>query len=176
MRLADPDVLLQRMLAGGTRALARMMSYAESSRPEHRTYLASIYSHAGKACLIGLTGVPGSGKSTLVRSMTLTMRARGQSVGIVAVDPSTPFTGGAILGDRVRMADLAKDQGVFIRSMATREIVEVRILKIVEEIMRDRIEGRRYSELGPLIDLAVKRKLDPQTAAHKIIKNLSKIE
>ena len=318
MNLAGSDDLLERMLAGETRALARMMSYAESSRPEHRAYLANIYGHAGKARLIGLTGVPGSGKSTLVRAMTLAMRARGQSVGIVAVDPSSSFTGGAILGDRVRMAELAKDQGVFIRSMATRgalggltravfdttdlldaagfdvvlietvgvgqdevdianaahtvvvvsapglgdgiqaikagvleiadinvvskcdrqdasktvsdlramlefgltgrglsewdvpvistsgetgeginqlvdaidehgehlessgelvnrqrEIIEMRVLKIVEEIMRDRIEGRRYSELGPLIDLVVNRKLDPRTAAQKLIKNLN---
>ena len=71
MRLADSDDSLQRMLAGETRALARMMSYAESSRPEHRTYLSNIYSHAGKAHLICLTGVPGSGKSTLVRAITL---------------------------------------------------------------------------------------------------------
>ena len=319
MRLADSGDLLERLLAGETRALARMMSYAESSLPEHRSYLAGIYGHTGKARLIGLTGVPGSGKSTLVRAMTIAMRARGQSVGIVAVDPSSPFTGGAILGDRVRMADLAKDQGVFIRSMATRgalggltravfdttdlldaagfdvvlietvgvgqdevdianaahtvvvvstpglgdgiqaikagvleiadinvvskcdrqdasktvndlrsmlelgltgrassnwvvpvistsgetgeginqlidtinehgehlkssgelvkrlrESIEFRVLKIVEEIMRDRIEDGRYSELGPLIDLVVNHKLDPQTAANNLINNLNK--
>ena len=319
MRLSASGDLLERLLAGETRALARMMSYAESSHPEHRSYLANIYGHTGKARLIGLTGVPGSGKSTLVRAIAIAMRARGQSVGIVAVDPSSPFTGGAILGDRVRMADLAKDQGVFIRSMATRgalggltravfdttdlldaagfdvvlietvgvgqdevdianaahtvvvvsapglgdgiqaikagileiadinvvskcdrqdasktvndlrsmlelgltgrassnwdvpvistsgetgeginqlidtinehgehlknsgelvkrkrESIEVRVLKIVEEIMRDRIEGRRYSEFGPLIDLVVHHKLDPRTAANNLINNLNK--
>ena len=79
MRLSDSGDLLGRLLAGETRALARMMSYAESSRPEHRSYLASIYGHTGKARLIGLTGVPGSGKSTLVRAIAIAMRARGQS-------------------------------------------------------------------------------------------------
>ncbi|MBT6096646.1 MAG: methylmalonyl Co-A mutase-associated GTPase MeaB [Rhodospirillaceae bacterium] len=112
--------LVERVLAGETRAMARMMSYAESTRAEHRTQLADIYGHAGKAHLVGLTGVPGSGKSTLVRSMTLALREQGKRVGIVAVDPSSPFSGGAILGDRVRMADLATDDGVFIRSLATR--------------------------------------------------------
>ncbi len=112
--------LVERVLAGETRAMARMMSYAESTRPEHRAQLAGIYGHAGKAHLVGLTGVPGSGKSTLVRSMTLALREQGKRVGIVAVDPSSPFSGGAILGDRVRMADLATDDGVFIRSLATR--------------------------------------------------------
>ena len=119
MTTAEPD-LLDRVLAGEIRAMARMMSYAESTRTEHRDQLARLYSHAGQAHVIGLTGVPGSGKSTLVRSMTLAFRATGRRVGIVAVDPSSPFSGGAILGDRVRMADLATDDGVFIRSLATR--------------------------------------------------------
>ncbi len=118
--MASPDELLERVLAGETRALARMMSYAESIRPEHREQLARIYGHAGKAHVIGLTGVPGSGKSTLVRAITLAIRASDRRVGIVAVDPSSPFSGGAILGDRVRMTDLATDDGVFIRSLATR--------------------------------------------------------
>ena len=118
--MASPDELLERVLAGETRALARMMSYAESIHPEHREQLARIYGHAGKAHVIGLTGVPGSGKSTLVRAITLAIRASDRRVGIVAVDPSSPFSGGAILGDRVRMTDLATDDGVFIRSLATR--------------------------------------------------------
>jgi LAO/AO transport system kinase len=120
MTASENSALLQGVLAGEIRAMARMMSYAESTRSEHRDQLARLYSYAGQAHVIGLTGVPGSGKSTLVRSMTLALRASGRSVGIVAVDPSSPFSGGAILGDRVRMADLATDDGVFIRSLATR--------------------------------------------------------
>ncbi len=120
MNAIGGDDLLDRVLAGETRAVARMMSFAESTRPDHRAKLAGIYAHAGKAQIVGLTGVPGSGKSTLVRSMTLALRASGRRVGIVAVDPSSPFSGGAILGDRVRMGDLATDDGVFIRSLATR--------------------------------------------------------
>ncbi len=118
--IGGDDELLKRVLAGETRAVARMMSYAESSRADHRRHLDNLYRHAGKAHVVGLTGVPGSGKSTLVRSMTLALRQSGRRVGIVAVDPSSPFSGGAILGDRVRMADLATDDGVFIRSLATR--------------------------------------------------------
>jgi len=120
MNVMSNDDLLERVLAGDTRAMARMMSYAESTRADHRAKLSQIYAHAGKAHLVGLTGVPGSGKSTLVQAMTKALRASGRRVGIVAVDPSSPFSGGAILGDRIRMADLATDDGVFIRSLATR--------------------------------------------------------
>ena len=120
MNAMTGEDLLKRVLAGETRAIARMMSFAESTRADHRKHLAGIYAHAGKAQIVGLTGVPGSGKSTLVRAMTLALRKTGRRVGIVAVDPSSPFSGGAILGDRVRMGDLATDDGVFIRSLATR--------------------------------------------------------
>ena len=116
----DLDDLTRRVLAGETRAIARMMSKAEAGFPESRAAMAEIYRNAGKAHVIGLTGVPGSGKSTLVRALTGALRETGRSVGIVAVDPSSPFSGGAILGDRIRMADLATDDGVFIRSLATR--------------------------------------------------------
>ena len=88
--------------------------------PEARTALAEVYRRAGSAHVIGLTGVPGSGKSTLVAKLTTELRARGEKVGIVAIDPSSPYSGGAILGDRIRMTELANDPGVFIRSMATR--------------------------------------------------------
>src|SRR5207245_499090 len=79
-----------------------------------------LYPHTGRAQVVGVTGAPGSGKSTLARALALVARARGGTVGIVAVDPSSPFSGGAILGDRIRMTDLALDPGIFIRSMATR--------------------------------------------------------
>lgn len=108
------------VLAGKTRAIARMVSRAESGAEESRPALAEIYSHTGRAHVVGLTGVPGSGKSTLVRALAATIRADGRKVGIVAIDPSSPYSGGAILGDRVRMTELTGDPGVFIRSMATR--------------------------------------------------------
>lgn len=115
---ADED-LIRQVLAGQPRAIARMMSRAETANPADRLALAGVFRHAGKAHVVGITGVPGSGKSTLVRSLALEIRKSGRKVGIVAVDPSSPFSGGSILGDRVRMNDLTGDDGVFIRSMAT---------------------------------------------------------
>ncbi len=97
-----------------------MMSLAETSGKLHRKVLAEVHRHAGRAHVIGLTGVPGSGKSTMARALTQKIRETGRTVGIVAIDPSSPFSGGAILGDRIRMADITGDPGVFIRSMATR--------------------------------------------------------
>lgn len=96
------------------------MSLAESSGQAGRQAVAEIHRHTGRAHIVGLTGVPGSGKSTMVRALCQRFRALGQTVGIVAIDPSSPFSGGAILGDRIRMTELAGDPGVFIRSMATR--------------------------------------------------------
>ena len=112
--------LLEQVAEGNIRAAGRMISRAESGMPEARPALAQIYRRAGQAHVIGLTGVPGSGKSTLVARLTAALRARGERVGIVAVDPSSPYSGGAILGDRIRMTELANDPDVFIRSMATR--------------------------------------------------------
>jgi len=117
---AKTEDLVEGVLAGRPRAVARMISIAESRRSDQRGDLAEIYAHAGRAHVVGITGVPGSGKSTLVRALAKAFRAKGKTVGIVAVDPSSPFSGGAILGDRVRMGDLATDDGVFIRSLATR--------------------------------------------------------
>ncbi|MFQ5765742.1 MAG: methylmalonyl Co-A mutase-associated GTPase MeaB [Rhodospirillales bacterium] len=118
---ADPaTALVQGVLAGQVRAIARMISLAEAAKPESRKALAEIYRRAGRAHVVGMTGVPGSGKSTLVRTLAKAIRASGRKVGVVAVDPSSPFSGGAILGDRVRMTELTGDDGVFIRSMATR--------------------------------------------------------
>jgi len=112
--------VLARVLAGETRAIARLMSRVEGRSGDVAELMAEIHKHAGRAHVIGLTGVPGSGKSTLVHAMAKALRASGRTVGIVAVDPSSPYSGGAILGDRVRMSDLATDEGVFIRSLATR--------------------------------------------------------
>lgn len=112
--------LLRQLQEGSAWALGRLMSRAEAGVPEARPALAEVYRRAGAAHVIGLTGVPGSGKSTLVARLAAELRARGEKVGIVAIDPSSPYSGGAILGDRIRMTELANDPGVFIRSMATR--------------------------------------------------------
>ena len=112
--------LVTRAARGEIPAIARLISRAESGVPEARPALADIYKRAGKAHVIGITGVPGSGKSTLVAALAARLRAAGGKVGIVAVDPSSPYSGGAILGDRIRMTELAQDPGIYIRSMATR--------------------------------------------------------
>ncbi|MCJ2088583.1 methylmalonyl Co-A mutase-associated GTPase MeaB [Methylobacterium sp. E-005] len=112
--------LVERVAAGAVPAIGRMISRAEAGSPEARPALAEIYRRAGRAHVVGLTGVPGSGKSTLVATLTAHLRKAGQKVGVVAIDPSSPYSGGAILGDRIRMADHVCDAGVYIRSMATR--------------------------------------------------------
>jgi len=112
--------LVAAALAGDTRAIARLLTRAENGDAECRPALDTIFRHAGRAHIVGITGVPGSGKSTLVARLTVAIRASGRKVAIVAVDPSSPFSGGAILGDRIRMAELGGDPGVFVRSMATR--------------------------------------------------------
>jgi len=108
------------VLAGDVRAIARAISMVEDGRPEARELLATLYPKAGAALVVGVTGPPGAGKSTLVDRLTTHLRGQGKSVGIVAVDPTSPFSGGAILGDRIRMQAHALDPEVFIRSMATR--------------------------------------------------------
>ncbi len=112
--------LIAGVLAGDSRAIARLLTRAESGGDECRSALDEIFRHAGRAHVVGITGVPGSGKSTLVAKLAAAVRASGRLLAIVAVDPSSPFSGGAILGDRIRMGDLAGDPGVFVRSMATR--------------------------------------------------------
>ncbi len=102
-----------------TWAIARLISRAEAQVAEARGAMGDIYRLAGRANVIGITGVPGSGKSTLVSKLTEKLRSNGKTVAIVAIDPSSPYSGGAILGDRIRMSDLVLDPGVFIRSMAT---------------------------------------------------------
>jgi LAO/AO transport system kinase len=106
--------------AGDTRAVARAISLVEDEAALAQPLLAALFPHAGQALVVGVTGPPGAGKSSLVDRLTALLRTEGRSVGIVAVDPSSPFTGGAILGDRIRMQAHATDPGVFIRSMATR--------------------------------------------------------
>ncbi len=112
--------LVPRVLEGEVRAVARLLSRAEAGEPECRPALEQVYRQAGRAHIVGITGVPGSGKSTLVSALTARLRAAGGKVGIVAVDPSSPWSGGSIMGDRIRMQGVASDPGVFIRSMATR--------------------------------------------------------
>jgi LAO/AO transport system kinase len=112
--------LVPGVLAGEIRAIARLLSRAEAGDEECRPALESIFRRAGRAHVVGITGVPGSGKSTLVAKLAAELRRTGRRVGIVAVDPSSPFSGGAILGDRIRMGEVAGDSGVYVRSMATR--------------------------------------------------------
>lgn len=108
------------LLQGDRRALARLITAVENHTPEATAVMKEVFPHTGRAHIIGLTGAPGVGKSTLVDALTREFRRAGKTVGIVAVDPTSPFTGGAILGDRIRMQDVGLDEGVFIRSLATR--------------------------------------------------------
>jgi LAO/AO transport system kinase len=112
--------IAERLLNGDRRALARMVTLIENEAPQARRYLAELHQYAGRAHIIGVTGAPGAGKSTLVTRLVRELRRRDRKIGVVAVDPSSPFTGGAILGDRIRMMELAGDPNVFIRSMASR--------------------------------------------------------
>jgi LAO/AO transport system kinase len=107
-------------VSGDPRAVARAISLVEDEGPAGADLIRAIYPKTGRAYLVGITGPPGAGKSTLVDRLTALIRSEGKTVGIIAVDPTSPFTGGAILGDRVRMGSHAADSGVFIRSMATR--------------------------------------------------------
>jgi len=118
---AGPSLdLVPGVLAGEIRAIARLLTRAEAGDDECRPALEAIFRRAGRAHVVGITGVPGSGKSTLVAKLAAEIRRTGRRVGIVAIDPSSPFSGGAILGDRIRMGDVAGDPGVYVRSMATR--------------------------------------------------------
>lgn len=112
--------LVQGVLQGNRRSLARALTIVENERPGKQAMLAALFPHTGGAWIIGVTGAPGTGKSSLVSALVRLLRDRDETVGIVAVDPTSPFSGGAILGDRIRMSDHTGDSGVFIRSMATR--------------------------------------------------------
>src|SRR4030042_5689470 len=118
----NPEVmrLLEQMLKGENISLSRAISLIENENSQVPEIMRFIAPHIGKAHCIGITGPPGVGKSTLVDKLTALIRKQGPKVGIIAVDPSSPFTGGAVLGDRIRMQQHYLDNGVFIRSMATR--------------------------------------------------------
>lgn len=116
----EAERLLSRMRGGDVRALARLLSWVETLAPDRVRFLARLHEHTGHAATVGFTGPPGAGKSTLVDRFTAVLRRRGETVGILAVDPSSPYSEGAILADRIRMQRHAEDRGVFIRSVGTR--------------------------------------------------------
>jgi LAO/AO transport system kinase len=115
-----PDSLAQRLLAGDKRALARAISLVEDDDPEGWALVKEVYPHTGNAAVVGFTGPPGAGKSTLIGALIKHKRADERTIGVLSIDPSSPFRGGALLGDRIRLAEHFLDPGVFIRSMATR--------------------------------------------------------
>jgi LAO/AO transport system kinase len=119
-RTYDPDALVAGALAGERASVARLISMVEKGGDAAQAALAKLYPHTGAAYTVGITGAPGAGKSTLTDKLIGRVRKEDLEVGVLAIDPSSPFSGGAILGDRVRMQDHATDPGVFIRSMATR--------------------------------------------------------
>jgi len=120
MPLSQIEQLIKGVVKGDRRSIAKTISLIENDMPEAQKVVSLLYPHTGKAHIIGVTGPLGSGKSTLIEKIAKEIRKSRKTVGIVAVDPTSPFSGGAFLGDRVRMQDLSTDEGVFIRSMATR--------------------------------------------------------
>lgn len=119
--MTKTEEIVKGVLAGNRRSIAKAITLIENNKePMAQELVAEIYPHTGKAHIIGLTGAGGAGKSTLIEKIVKEYRRRGKTVGVVAVDPTSPFTGGALLGDRIRMQELCMDRGVFIRSMATR--------------------------------------------------------
>jgi len=116
----DTQALVEQLRAGDSRALARVISAVENRTPGWSELLKALFPHTGRARILGLTGAPGAGKSTLVDHLARLYRKENRTVGIIAVDPTSPYTGGAILGDRIRMQEHFSDPGIYIRSMATR--------------------------------------------------------
>jgi LAO/AO transport system kinase len=137
--------LLERLLDGDHRALARAITKIENRTPGHRELVSSLYDHTGSAEVIGITGSPGAGKSTLVDKVAEHYREQGLTVGVIAIDPSSPFTGGAVLGDRIRMASNVGDMDVFFRSMSARgslggvSIATADAVKALDAFGKDRI-------------------------------------
>jgi len=119
LRMAESE-LAQRLLSGDRRALARAITLVEDDDPAGWALVREVYPHTGNATIVGFTGPPGAGKSTLIGALTRRRRALGRQIGVLSIDPSSPFSGGAVLGDRIRLSEHFLDSGVFIRSMATR--------------------------------------------------------
>jgi LAO/AO transport system kinase len=118
--MAEDSELAKRLLGGDRRALARAITLVQDDDPRGWGLVREVYPHTGKAAIVGFTGPPGAGKSTLIGALTRRRRALGRQIGVLSIDPTSPFTGGAVLGDRIRLAEHFLDSGVFIRSMATR--------------------------------------------------------
>lgn len=118
--MTKTEEIVKGVLNGDRRSIAKAITIIENNMPEAQELIAQVFPHTGKAHVIGLTGAGGAGKSTLIEKIVREYRRKGKTVGIIAVDPTSPFTGGAFLGDRIRMQELSTDEGVFIRSMATR--------------------------------------------------------
>jgi len=112
--------LVEQLLQGDRRAAARLITLIENGDGQARQAIGELFPHTGRAHVVGITGSPGTGKSTLVAALAKETRRRGRTVGIISIDPTSPFTGGALLGDRIRMQDLTGDRGIFMRSMASR--------------------------------------------------------
>jgi LAO/AO transport system kinase len=159
---ADPSDLVDAARAGDRRALARVLSAVERGGAAARAVAERVHPLGGRAHTVGVTGSPGAGKSTLTSGFVAALRSTGAEVAVLAIDPSSPFTGGAILGDRVRMGDHALDPGVFIRSMATRGHLgglalatpeAIRVLFVINKADRDGVRDTRR-DLEQMLDLS----------------------